>query len=173
MVLDDDGSVFCDKCNTKVPVNNYQLHLGRCRSIKTPIKQNSSSHTLNNSTKKKKKKRETSVKSEIDDDFDSIIDSFVKETLHCGFAKCKASIKTFGQKCQFCQQMFCLSHHIAEIHGCGKEAKIKARQDIAKYGANMPKKMNETKKSQVQKKLNNKIEELEDSRKKKIKPEKK
>ena len=69
--------------------------------------------------------------------------------------------------------MFCLSHHIAEVHGCGKEAKIKARQDIAKYGANMPKKMNETKKSQVQKKLNNKIEELEDSRKKKLKPEKK
>lgn len=161
--------VFCDKCNTKVPNNNYQLHLGRCRSVKTSEKQNSSSQTLNNSIKKKKKKKELSVKSEIDDD----IDTFVKETSNCGFAKCKANIKTIGQKCQFCQQMFCLSHHIAEVHGCGKEAKIKARQDIAKYGANMPKKMNETKKSQVQKKLNNKIEELEDSRKKKIKPEKK
>lgn len=120
-------------------------------------------------TKKKKKKKIDEKENKEEEDFDSLVQTFAKENTLCRHEKCKASIKLLGQKCQFCSQMFCLSHHMPEIHGCGRDIRVKARQDIAKYGTNIPKKMNSIKKVQVHKKLDKKLTELEENRKKKSK----
>jgi len=36
-------------------------------------------------------------------------------------------VKLFGRICPFCRNMFCLSHSMAEIHGCGEAAKKSQR----------------------------------------------
>ena len=55
-----------------------------------------------------------------------------------------------------------MSHHIPEVHGCGEAAKIRARQLAAK-----PK--SATRKAQLQRKLDKKVDEMTEQRKAKKK----
>ena len=113
------------------------------------------------------------------EDIDSLLDEFKKLNNSCGYSvdnkHCKNSIKTLGQKCQFCCLIFCLTHHMAEVHGCADAARIKARQDHAKYavgGANScskPKPMKSAAKAHAQRQLDKKLDELQTDRKKKNK----
>jgi len=52
----------------------------------------------------------------------------------CHAANCKASTAVLGQTCPYCRLVFCLTHHIAEAHGCGDEARRQARAMIAREG---------------------------------------
>eukprot|EP00741_Cyanophora_paradoxa_P002099 tig00000551_g2035.t1 len=42
---------------------------------------------------------------------------------------CGASVATIGRLCAFCKLKFCLEHSLPEVHGCGEDAKRKARGD--------------------------------------------
>ncbi len=68
------------------------------------------------------------------DDFDELLDMFKKSNDECGFKGCKTLTKTLGQNCDFCRNRFCLKHSLAEVHGCGDEAKKQARAHIRKDG---------------------------------------
>jgi len=133
--------------------------------------------TKKSKTKKKPNKTEKSKsekKEEKEEDIDALLEEFTKLNNTCNYStansqRCTKSVRTLGQKCTFCAQVYCLTHHIAEAHGCGAAAKVKARQDIAKYADVKPRPMNGVKKAQVQRKLDKKLDELEGERKRKNK----
>ena len=170
-----DGPILCEWCKTNVPRNNYQLHEIRCKKIKEAqiVRQKDLEEKTKNAKKAKsaakKKNKENSATKKEEEDIDALLDSFAKEVSQCTFPKCKNPIKVLGHRCDFCSQMYCTSHHMAEVHGCGDAAKMRARQDIAKYKGSMPRKMNDIKKAQVQNKLSSKLSKLEEERKKKAK----
>ena len=58
-----------------------------------------------------------------EEDFDALLASFHKKDTVCNFPKCKTLTATLGGNCNFCRVRFCLSHAMAEIHGCGDAAK--------------------------------------------------
>jgi len=72
------------------------------------------------------------------DDFDALVASAAHNDKRCHAARCKASTAVLGQTCSYCRRVFCLSHHIAEAHGCGDEARRQARAAIARDGVVRP-----------------------------------
>ena len=192
------GVITCKTCSTLVPKDNLQLHEIRCSRLlatqqqqqqqqqqqasvdsKDRVPKQQGQFSKKNKSKKKPNKTDnTKCKTQqIDDeDVDALLEEFTKLNNTCSYSngtagskRCTKSIRTLGQKCAFCAQVFCLSHHIAEVHGCGAAAKVKARQDISKYADVKPRPMNGVKKAQVQRKLDKKLEELEEERKRKNK----
>ena len=105
-----------------------------------------------------------------DDEFDDIIAAAVKDNARCTFMKCKASITTLGQRCDFCAQVYCLSHHIPEVHGCGSSAKHRARTVIIRdgvihRGSGVPsKKPDATKRAHLQRKIQKKLDDMSGDR---------
>ncbi|XP_054476089.1 DNA-binding protein SMUBP-2 [Anoplopoma fimbria] len=110
-----------------------------------------------------------------DDDFDTLINAVIKAERVCSFVKCKVSVLTLGQLCQFCNRQYCLSHHIPEVHGCGDKAKSHARMRISKEGilyagsGKKDKSMDPNKKAYLQRKLDSKLKDMSSQRKPKNK----
>nr|XP_040017952.1 DNA-binding protein SMUBP-2 isoform X4 [Gasterosteus aculeatus aculeatus] len=110
-----------------------------------------------------------------DDDFDALIDAVIKAESVCSFVRCKASVRTLGQLCLFCNRQYCLSHHIPEVHGCGDEAKSHARMRISKEGVlyagsgKKDKSMDPNKKAYLQRKLDSKLKDMSSQRRPKNK----
>ncbi|KAI1232698.1 hypothetical protein IHE44_0006534 [Lamprotornis superbus] len=105
------------------------------------------------------------------EDFDALISAAIEADRTCGFPRCKASVTTLGQLCHHCQRLFCLSHHIPEVHGCGEKAKAHARQRISREGILYPgsgskdKSLDPTKRAHLQRRLDKKLSELTNQRK--------
>ncbi|XP_023675485.2 DNA-binding protein SMUBP-2 [Paramormyrops kingsleyae] len=119
-------------------------------------------------------KGKSSIKTVVppdEDDFDALIDAVVKAESVCGFGKCKAGVQTLGQLCPFCNRLYCLSHHIPEVHGCGGQAKAETRRRISRegvlYAGSGPKdkSMEPSKKAYLQRKLDSKLKDLANQRK--------
>ncbi|NWW80438.1 SMBP2 protein, partial [Climacteris rufus] len=113
------------------------------------------------------------------EDFDALISAAIEADRTCAFPRCKATVSTLGQLCQHCQQRFCLSHHIPEVHGCGDKAKAQARQRISREGVLYPgsgtkdKSLDPTKRAHLQRRLDKKLSELTSQRKGKKKDKEK
>lgn len=132
---------------------------------------------------RKKDKREDKGKPTLGsadgEDFDALIAAAIKADRTCGFPHCKTSVTTLGQLCHHCQRLFCLSHHIPEVHGCGEKAKAQARQRISREGILYPgsgskdKSLDATKRAQLQQRLDKKLSELTSQRKSKKKDKEK
>ncbi|NXR32522.1 SMBP2 protein, partial [Zosterops hypoxanthus] len=132
---------------------------------------------------KKKEKSEAKGKPAIgsvaEEDFDALISAAIEADRTCGFPRCKASVTTLGQLCHHCQRLFCLSHHIPEVHGCGEKAKAHARQRISREGVLYPgsgskdKSLDPTKRAHLQRRLDKKLSELTSQRKGKKKDKEK
>ena len=111
-----------------------------------------------------------------EDDIDALIATVKKMDNFCCFKKCKISVQTLCNVCDFCQGRYCMSHHMLEIHGCGDAARAEARARISKEGvlyrvSGVPtKKPDVAKKAQLQRKLDSKLGEM--SAKRKIKQKK-
>lgn len=118
---------------------------------------------------------EIAAASNADDDFDALISAVVKAESVCSFVKCKASVLTIGQLCQFCNRQYCLSHHIPEVHGCGDKAKSHARMRISKEGVlyagsgKKDKSVDPNKMAYLQSKLDSKLKDMSSQRKAKPK----
>lgn len=176
---DDDLLSTCQICKKKLPTCNLQLHLLRCeqqnRQKTTAIAKPSSSgtddaHKKKKKTKKVEKNSQTSSRVKDDeDDFDAMIAKFAHADTRCAFESCKQCITMLGQTCRCCSKTYCLSHHIPEVHGCGDQAKILSRKSLGKTEPRKPKKLDSTRKAQLQKKLDNKVNEMADKRKQKKK----
>ncbi|TRZ21294.1 hypothetical protein HGM15179_005820 [Zosterops borbonicus] len=132
---------------------------------------------------KKKDKSEAKGKPAIgsvaEEDFDALISAAIEADRTCGFPRCKASVTTLGQLCHHCQRLFCLSHHIPEVHGCGEKAKAHARQRISREGVLYPgsgskdKSLDPAKRAHLQRRLDKKLSELTSQRKAKKKDKEK
>lgn len=167
----------CPLCKKRVPSCNLQLHSLRCeqmmrskigetsktvQSCETPARPNSK-------PPKNKGKAKPSATKQPEEDFDKLLASFTKLDTQCAFDACKQSIRTLGQLCRCCERTYCLSHHIPEIHGCGEAAKLRARQLASKPKSGKPKALDATRKGQLHRKLDKKLDEMSEQRKTKRK----
>ncbi|XP_039924065.1 DNA-binding protein SMUBP-2 [Hirundo rustica] len=128
---------------------------------------------------KSEAKGKPAIGSAAEEDFDALISAAMEADRTCGFPRCKASVTTLGQLCHHCQRLFCLSHHIPEVHGCGEKAKAHARQRISREGILYPgsgskdKSLDPTKRAHLQRRLDKKLSELTSQRKGKKKDKEK
>ena len=147
-----------------------ELHLLHCTKAKfsVPKKCDDVKCSDLNSTRVKKKKAKP-VKSEREcEDSDSmkmltemsLIGSF------CGLKRCKKKVNVLGLQCYFCQGRFCMEHNIPEVHGCAEAAKKHAKQVLKHNPASSS---SGTRRAQLQKKLDSKLEELSSGRQSKAK----
>merc|ERR1711963_576324 len=129
-------NVDCNSCGRSIPKSNIELHKLRCSVIAVEAVKNTES--VKKPKKKKEKKKKESTPVDGDDEFDTLCEQFQKLDKVCNFPKCKALVATIGVNCKFCMIRFCLSHSMAEIHGCGDEARKAARQQITREGRLVP-----------------------------------
>ncbi|NXR80418.1 SMBP2 protein, partial [Pycnonotus jocosus] len=128
---------------------------------------------------KSEAKGKPAIGSTAEEDFDALISAAIEADRTCGFPRCKASVTTLGQLCHHCQRLFCLSHHIPEVHGCGDKAKAHARQRISREGILYPgsgskdKALDPAKRAHLQRRLDKKLSELTSQRKGKKKDKEK
>ncbi|XP_066043262.1 DNA-binding protein SMUBP-2 [Chamaea fasciata] len=128
---------------------------------------------------KSEAKGKPAIGSAAEEDFDALISAAIEADRTCGFPCCKASVTTLGQLCHHCQRLFCLSHHIPEVHGCGEKAKAQARQRISREGVLYPgsgskdKSLDPAKRAHLQRRLDKKLSELTSQRKGKKKDKEK
>ncbi|XP_007171177.2 DNA-binding protein SMUBP-2 [Balaenoptera acutorostrata] len=118
----------------------------------------------------KKKKKEAEGPMTIDlpagEDFDALVSAAIKADNTCGLAKCTASVVTLGQLCLHCGRRYCLSHHLPEIHGCGERARAHARQRISREGVlyagsgTKDRSLDPVKRAQLQRRLDEKLDQL-------------
>ena len=95
----------------------------------------------------------------------------LREDSQCALQDCKKSVLTRGQKCRYCSNVYCLGHHLPEVHGCAQAAKEQARS-----ATSAPKQMSQkaaVKRGQLERKFENKIKDMEKKRGNKNKNEKK
>jgi ATP-dependent RNA/DNA helicase IGHMBP2 len=167
--------VECRTCHKEVPRNNIDLQ-------NLELINKDKNKNVDKSVKSKKEKSKKSKKGEVheEEDFDSMLASFHKKDTVCNYPKCKALTATIGVNCPFCRVRFCLTHSMAEVHGCGPAAKAAARQQISRDGKLYPGSGRPTaasadpgKKAVLQRKLDKKLGDLEEKRKTKNKENKK
>jgi len=127
-----------------------------------PVKKKS--HKPNGKEKSKSTLKTTSKNNKVvEKDDDEILDLCIKKNDCCSYPGCKKNIKLLGQTCKFCCKLFCISHHQAEIHGCGKEAKVEAKKESLIQFTH-PKTLNVTKQAQLHKKLENNLRDMKSKR---------
>ena len=178
----DPGKETCRWCGKDIIKANVQLHELGCPknpqkkqlpcSTSTrkqePVSKSSASRRFDKELAKK-------VNSVDSDDIDALIATVQKMDKFCCFKKCKTSVQTLCNVCNFCQGRYCMSHHMPEVHGCGDAARAEARARISKdgvlyRGSGVPvKKTDEVKKAHLQRKLDSKLTELSAKRKMKQK----
>ena len=177
---DTNGVVKCQNCGHMTTTANLTFHELRCQGEpqSAVTSKSTRSSAKQKKTKKKKESKENAVKNfskTKEEDFHEPIAMATKLNTRCNFEKCKESITVLGQKCRFCAMTFCLSHHIPEVHSCGREAKGQARQPISREGvlyrgSGVPNKLpSADKKMALQRKLDSKLNKMADERKNKKK----
>ena len=175
------GLVQCQTCRKVVPQENLNLHRMRCASHEdavknsAQVKENVSRPATSKNKKKKNKPLKGTPAGQPEEDFDAVLAAAVKENTTCSVDRCKENAKILGQNCPFCGRRFCISHSMAEVHGCGAAAKSHARQMISRegvlyQGSGVPdKKPDPVKRAHLHRKLETKLENLSSKRKTKSK----
>uniref|UniRef100_A0A8C9UCQ2 DNA-binding protein SMUBP-2 n=1 Tax=Serinus canaria TaxID=9135 RepID=A0A8C9UCQ2_SERCA len=159
-------------------VDLKSLHLERVQREKARREEAARKVQEPRSGKRKKDKSEAKGGA-AGEDFDALISAAIEADRTCGFPRCKASVTTLGQLCHHCQRLFCLSHHIPEVHGCGDKAKAQARQRISREGILYPgsgskdKSLDPARRAHLQRRLDQKLSELTSQRKGKKKDKEK
>ncbi|NXK68915.1 SMBP2 protein, partial [Sylvietta virens] len=124
---------------------------------------------------KSEAKGKAAVGSAAGEDFDALVSAAIEADRTCGFPRCKASVTTLGQLCHHCQRLFCLSHHVPEVHGCGEKAQAQARQRRSQEGlpGAKDKPLDPARRAHLQRRLDKKLSELTSQRKGKKKDKEK
>ena len=174
----------CTVCGFVIPEINKELHQLRCereqRQLHTIMKEITKPVVNQHSKKKpqqvrnsKKPKSTTTValKGHEDDDLDGLLAEIKEKDAICNFTGCKKSSNHLGIKCPFCHRKFCMTHNMAEVHGCGETAKKHAKQQLEKeLRGKGQKKLDPTRRAHLQRKLDKKIDDLSSERQKKKQP---
>jgi ATP-dependent RNA/DNA helicase IGHMBP2 len=127
--------VLCNNCQKSVAKANMELHKLRCQVQLGASAVNSTANQSSSTLPKKKKSapvKKLPAASKTDDveDFDALCEQFQTLNRVCNYEKCKTKTAVLGADCVHCRVRFCLSHALAEIHGCGEAAKLAARQQL-------------------------------------------
>ena len=178
----------CPLCGYVIPEINKDLHEMRCVREQRKIEEEKKAKTqtkkiekakgrdidrkLSGQMRKKENSKSLSTKAKHDDeDLDSLIAEMKATDSTCRYpGGCRKSVSMLGTKCEFCSNKFCMSHSIPEVHGCGLEAKRKAREKMMREAQSRErgfvggKTMDSTKRKQLQRKLDSKIEDLSNER---------
>jgi len=144
--------INCSNCKKNVPKLNFELHQVRCATQLLKEQQDKaevdyfnslqsqadleSSRSKKNKKKKKPQQKENTGGSE--EDFDNLCEQFQSLDKVCNFTRCKTLVSTLGVTCTFCRIRFCLTHSMAEVHGCGEDARSSARRQVAREGTVNP-----------------------------------
>ncbi|XP_042883437.1 DNA-binding protein SMUBP-2-like [Penaeus japonicus] len=172
----EKSTVRCQSCGKDVLQQNFSVHSAQCERKMRARKEEEERRKANQkSTKKKDGRRENKSgkgkkEEEEEEDFDSLIARFTKEDNTCSQPNCKTPTTVIFQQCPFCRKTFCLTHHMAEVHGCGDEARRHARAMVIKEGVLYPgsgipsKKPKESKRKLLQKNLDKKLNDLTSQR---------
>ena len=197
-----DNDNVCQFCGKRIPPSNLSLHEVKCERDRQQTQGNVTSIIIkpasNSSGKKKVKKGETAKKngntgnlvvlsgkqtgkkntsdknnekSENTENLDELLAEFKRKDSQCALQDCKKSVLTLGQKCRYCSNLYCLGHRFPEVHGCAQAAKEQARS-----ATSAPKQMSQkagVKRGQLERKLENKIKDMEKKRGNNNKNEKK
>ena len=117
-------------------------------------------------TKVKKKEASTHGRTQDANDLDAMLAEVSLADSTCSSPKCKKPVNLLSMRCQFCKLKFCMAHSIPEVHGCAEAAKRHARSQMSKEsrGASRPKPISSSKRGQLQRKLDKKIESLSSER---------
>lgn len=170
----------CSICGFAIPETNKELHQLRCereqRQIETIMKDTKFLDHATSSSKKKqansKKSKTTKTVTPTDtDDLDSLLEEMKEKDRKCNFPGCKKSANHLGIKCPFCKGRFCMTHNMAEVHGCEENARRHARQELEKQlrgnDSKGKRKLDPTRRVQLQKRLDKKIDDLSSGRQRK------
>lgn len=175
--------INCRHCNKDVIKANIDLHEIHCAKQQKDraksaqgLKPDSSHKNVSKKTHNQNSAAVAKLQKIDNDDFDALINAAQKIDRACSFKKCKTKISTLGQVCEFCQGVYCLTHHMPEIHGCGDAAKAQARTTIKGgvlyRGSGVPDRLPDAdRKAHLQKKLDKKLTDMSAQRNKK-KPKK-
>ena len=175
---DDNGLVStCPLCKKQVPSCNLQLHSLRCeQQLRSLVRQpDETKHKEYSPGRKTPKPVKTGVKTKLppakqhEEDLDKLLASFTKLDTQCAYETCKQSIRTLGQICKCCESIYCLSHHIPEVHGCGEAAKIRAKQLSSQPKSAKPKASDASRRAQLHRKLDKKLDDMSEQRRAKKK----
>ncbi|NWI59118.1 SMBP2 protein, partial [Calyptomena viridis] len=164
-------------------VDLKSLHLERVQREKAKreeaVRKVQEPSTSSRKKDKSEAKGKPAVGSGAGEDLDALISAAMEADRTCAFPRCKATVTTLGQLCHHCQQCYCLSHHVPEVHGCGDKAKAHARQRISREGVLYPgsgskdKSLDPAKRAHLQRRLDKKLSELTSQRKGKKKDKEK
>ncbi|KAJ8298140.1 hypothetical protein KUTeg_024671 [Tegillarca granosa] len=175
--------VCCKHCNKdviKANISLHEIHCARQQKDRARSAQGIKTDSCHKNVNKKTQNPNSAVVSRLqkidNDDFDALINAAQKIDRSCSFKKCKTKISTLGQVCEFCQGVYCLTHHMPEIHGCGEAAKAQARTTIKGgvlyRGSGLPDRLPDAdRKAHLQKKLDKKLTDMSAQRNRK-KPKK-
>mmetsp|Transcript_27081 Transcript_27081/g.77869 ORF Transcript_27081/g.77869 Transcript_27081/m.77869 type:complete len:505 (+) Transcript_27081:493-2007(+) len=77
--------------------------------------------------------RPTNADNKVSDEaLDEMLAASSRQDWICALPSCSQSTKLIGTTCSYCRRRFCISHAIAEAHGCGDEASRQAKQSFRK-----------------------------------------
>lgn len=150
-----------------------------CRIMRFLCLQNSDSQKSSSSAAQNSHKGPSTLASSLDDvdndDFDGLVAAAARNDRRCPAARCKASTAVLGQTCPYCGRVFCLAHHMAEVHGCGDEARrqaraVMSRDGVVRPGSGQPSRRPDcARRAQLETKLAGRLDELASQRSRKRK----
>ena len=113
-----------------------------------------------------KKEASTHKRTQDSDDLDAMLAEVSLADSTCSSPKCRKGTNLLGMRCQFCNQRFCMAHSIPEVHGCAEAVKKHARSQISResQGVSRAKPISSSKRAQLQRKLDKKVESLSSER---------
>lgn len=124
-------------------------------------------------TEKQVKNKEQNLKeATASENLDTVLNNIKKLDNTCSFTKCKNKTVDFAIDCKYCNNRFCTTHGMPEIHGCGEAVRKDERKKfVNNFGAT---KLTEEKHNQASSKLTQKLKQMQVERKaKQAKPKKK
>lgn len=162
--LEDSTSFKCKFCSKVIPLGNKDLHQLRCPAIPSNTGKNVKPAAVKKKTPKKVKLKPVMKNVNKDDDFDALVEAAIAADNHCAMNHCKKLVGTLGLLCQHCRRRFCFSHQMPELHGCGHEARVAARQEFRSPPKGSGGSKKALKQELLRKKLNSKLQDMSLSR---------
>lgn len=121
--------------------------------------------TVTQTNEKKIKNKDKALKTATtSNDLDTVLDKVKKIDNTCSFLKCRTKVADFSIHCKYCNNHFCTTHGLPEIHGCGEAVRRDERRKFEHPGGE---KLSKEKHSQAQTKLSMKLKQMQNERKSK------
>lgn len=133
-LVDNAACTLCSKQIHRENLPLHQIHCERLQAMKNKFTSGKSVTTVTSKKKAQKTKKKKNQKEISDMNDDELLDEAIRTNKLCSHSNCNQTVTLVGQTCRNCGRVYCLEHHIPEIHGCGAAAHSAARQQISRDG---------------------------------------